>query len=197
MKSGAIPCVVLLLLAGCSSPGTGTTGDAGTDVGPAPDGSTDSAAWDGGDVPGGPPDPYAAVHVVINGNARTFDGVSTWTKFLQADAHQAGFQTNAPGADATFVMGVFDGTPGANTCANGASISIYKGPLATPSASWGTSFTTATCTVNVTQYGPLKGNHVVGTFSAELDLSGGSSSVKHLSLTNGTFDLVQYADTPP
>jgi hypothetical protein len=107
-----------------------------------------------------------------------------------------GFQTNASGGNSTFVMAVFDAKQTNNTCVDGGGLSLIKGPLTGPIAEWGSRAMTKTCTITLTQYGPRKGDHVKGTFSAELDLSEGSSPVKHLSLTNGTFDLIQFADTP-
>jgi hypothetical protein len=71
-----------------------------------------------------------------------------------------------------------------------------KTPSDPPVVEYGNQVASQVCSVTVTQYGSKMGDHVVGTFTAELDRTFGSSPIQHMSLTNGQFDLVQYYDVP-
>ena len=191
-----------------SSSGTGTTtgGGDGGEGGVALDGAPGSQ--DGGvksDIPGDPPAAGGApIEVTINGQVRVFDGQSTWTKFPSEAGEVVGFQTNANATGWVFVLAVFNNEPGTYTCGGGlgagGGVSIHAllpdGGFDPDAVSYGGTVTSEECSITLESYSPLKDGHVTGTFTAELDLSGGDSPVKHLSLTNGKFDLVNYSDVP-
>ncbi|MDB4993018.1 MAG: hypothetical protein JWM74_450 [Myxococcaceae bacterium] len=141
---------------------------------------------------------------MINGQRRWFSGPATWTQFPSEAGTITGFQTNAHSkSEWTVLLAAFGNQPGTFHCEDprtgGVSISngiLSDGGIRQDETAYGTSVSTAQCTITLLTYGPNKGDHVTGTFTAELDISRGSSPVTHLSMTNGKFDLVQYADVP-
>ena len=155
-----------------------------------------------GDVPAG--GASAPIEVTINGQPRVFDGQSTWTKFPSEGGEVVGFQTNANATGWVFVLAVFNNQPGTYTCGDGlgtgGGVSIHAllpdGGFDPDAVAYGGTVTSEECTITLESYSPLKDGHITGTFTAELDLSGGTSPVQHLSLTNGKFDLVNYSDVP-
>ena len=207
--------LVLVSLAGAlaSSPSAcsedSPSGARSTDVGPPrADGGSRSAdapdtgvvGGDGDSTPGDPPSSAAAVRVTINGAERSFDGPATWTKVNIDGGMEEGFQTNAQSANGwTLLLSVFSITPGTYTCETG-----FRGRLSlarsNPDGSNRTTFGgyagKSKCTITLTAHGPNKGDLVSGAFSGELELTEGDFPEKKLVLTDGTFDLVQFADTP-
>ena len=104
-------------------------------------------------------------------------------------------------------MGVFGNAPGTYSCVgqtrtSGLSLTNQiksDGGYDPNGIEYGGTDTTEVCSITLTSYGPKKGDHVTGTFTAELGLSHGFdlTSVTKVTLANGKFDLVQFADTPP
>lgn len=196
---------------GSSSASSSNDADASTQDGaPGSDGSTSSEGG-GGDpsLPGDPPSGgTASVAVTINGSRVTFTGVAGY-ETINADGGQiVGFQTNAHDSkDWTFVMGVFGNALGTYSCAGptrNAGLSLTNqiksdGGYDPKGIEYGGTQSTEMCSITLTSYGPQKGDHVTGTFSAELGLTNGfdQTSVEKVTLADGTFDLVQFADTPP
>lgn len=192
------------IVSACSedSPSGVGSADAGA---PSADGGSSSAdaGSDGGDgdsLPGDPPNSAAAVRVKIDGVERSFDGPATWTKFNIDGGMVDGFQTNARSANGwILLLSLFSTTPGTYTCETNSS----GGLSLSRSSDDGSDRTTfggyvgkGKCTITLTAHGPKKGDHVSGTFSGELELTEGDYPDKKLVLTDGTFDLVQFADTP-
>lgn len=197
----------LALVTGCSASGTHVQSSA--DGGPVVDGGSVGTTDDAGggvgaksDIPGDPPRSGASVEVTINGVKRTFDGVAAWTQTKFDGGMTPGFQTNAHSQnDWTFVLALFGVAPGTYTCPHGGGLMLTNamqndGGFRQDATEYGSYEGTYTCTIQLSSYGSRKGDHVTGTFSGELDLSAGDAPVRHLSLTDGKFDLVQFADTP-
>lgn len=217
MRLAWIPLFVasaLLGAAACGSSGASSSNDADAstqDGGPGADGSTAPDGGGGGDpkLPGDPPSGGAAsVAVTINGRQVTFNGVAGWTKVNSDAGTIVGFQTNAHDSkEWTFVMGVFGNAPGTYSCVgqtrtSGLSLTNQiksDGGYEPNGIEYGGTDTTEMCSITLTSYGSNKGDHVTGTFTAQLGLSHGfdQTSVTMITLTDGKFDLVQFADTPP
>ena len=177
-----------------------------TDGGGVPDeGGVEAGAKS--DIPGDPSTgSAAAVEVTINGQKRVFEGPAAWTKFPSDGGTIVGFQTNAHSAsDWTLVLAVFGNAPGTYSCSGsprsgGLSLTnriLGDGGTVADPTEYGGTVSSEQCSITLVSYGSQQGDHVTGTFSGELDLSQGNAPVTHLSLTNGKFDLVQFASVPP
>ncbi len=199
---------------GSSSSSNGSPSAGGSSTTETPEAGSNADADGGasaGSDPGTPGDPVpsggssAAIQVVINGQLRAFDGEAGWSKSYPDGGVQNGFQTNArDGNHWTILLAVFGDQPGTYDCGHGGGLGIFRdlplpdGGFDPDRIEYGGTVTTAACTITLTSYGPRKGDHVTGTFSAKLGLSNGfdKTTVKTLQLDNGKFDLVQFADTP-
>jgi hypothetical protein len=178
---------------------TAPTNDAGTTTSPNEAGAGDAA---NDELPGDPPTANAAVHVKINGVERSFDGPATWTRWNVDGGAVDGFQTNARSANGwTLLLAVRETSPGTYTCevdsVGGLSLSRWSDADGSDRTTFGGYVGREKCTITLVSHGPSKGDHVTGTFSGELDRTEGSHPETKLVLTDGTFDLVQFADTPP
>jgi hypothetical protein len=191
----------------------GGGGGGGEGGGPIGDGGLGAdGASDGDDTDHLPGDPAGSgsgsVQVTINGKPRIFEGPATWTKFpTDGGPIYIGFQSNATsGNNWVFVLAVFDHETSKTYACNagigeGGGISVHQrlpdGSSDPNGVEYGGTANTAECSILLESYSSYKDGHITGTFDAELDLSGGDSPVKHLSMTNGKFDLVQTSDVPP
>lgn len=151
-------------------------------------------------LPGDPPSSTAAIRVKINGVERSFDGPSTWTKWLVDGSMTEGFQTNGRSKnDWVLLLAINSTTPGEYTCETdsrgGLSLSRSNDD-GSDRTTFGGYVGQEKCTITLTEHGSRKGDHVKGTFSGELTLTEGDHPKKKLVLTEGQFDLVQVADTP-
>lgn len=165
-----------------------------------PTSQADDDVDDNDSLPGDPPRASAAIRVKINGVERSFDGGATWTKFNVDGEMTDGFQTNARSANGWTVMLAIHATaPGEYTCETdsrgGLSLSRSNDD-GSDRTTFGGYVGKAECTIILTDHGPRKGDHVTGTFSGELQLTEGDYPDKKLVFTDGTFDLVQFSDTP-
>ncbi len=195
-----------------SSNGATSSNDAGT----ASDGSAESSALepsDGGGksgFPGNPPSGSpASIVVTINGQVRTFDGKAGWYKSFLDGGTLVGFQTNAKdGKDWTLSLAVFGSAraPGEYTCGGTPHAGLgptnqlkSDGGIDSHGIDYGSTVQTGDCSLTLVSFGPNKGDHVTGTFRGVLRLSGGYdlTTVDTMTFTDGKFDLVQFADTPP
>jgi hypothetical protein len=88
------------------------------------------------------------------------------------------------------VLAVFDAKVGTTySCdADGARVSLVREDLVTDD------YNPTECSLTLDEYGPSKGDHVRGTFTASLISHAASGG--DLELTEGTFDLVMFSDTP-
>lgn len=200
--------VTASIIAGCSegSPSDADPADAGSSssdggtssVDGGPDGASNGE--DNDPFPGDPPNAAAAVRVKINGVERSFNGPATWTKFNIDGGPVEGFQTNARSANGwMLLLAVRETALGTYTCEvdssgglslsqdddDGSSRTIFGGQVGRQ-----------TCTIDLATHGSRKGDLVSGTFSGELELTKGDYPVQTLVFTEGTFELVQFADTP-
>lgn len=187
-------------LLGCSSEGGGG-GDAGGD-GATSDGggSSDAGPFDPGGVPGGPPND-GPIRFVVNGQPRSLPGGASYFTSPSADggtrlgvAIQGGATVGSPPTSTAVTLTVFEAAPGTFSCGVGAGMTMSLGSF----PDWGL-WSSGTCTVTLQLYGPAKGDRVKGTFSGERDLDEQNSkpgSTPHLSVTEGTFDVVQTVDPP-
>jgi hypothetical protein len=193
--SSLLACALAALEA-CSS-GTTPPADAGTDGSASLDGAADGA-WDGGDLPGGPPEVNAPIQALVNGQLRTFGDPRASTSKDISDGGSGAVSVLIMGSYLTTGISIanLDDTQLTPACPGGVVIALTIGS-GINRTEWGGRLGAQSCSVQVTDYGRAKGSRVAGTFSAELELTRGSSPIQHLSVTQGTFDVKQLADPPP
>lgn len=177
--------IALLALAGCTS-ATSTT----TPAGSAPPSEASADPNLPGDAANGE---SPSVQVTINGQKRVFDASGLAAQYDSTGVQVRGISEN--GWQLSIMLEGRD--PGTYDCTDAAYHAGKSGLFLDNVADDGkiNGYTApSSCTVTLTSVGPKAGDHVVGTFVAELELDRGSWPLAHLTLAEGKFDLVRTRD---
>ncbi len=203
-----------------TAPAASTKGDPalGAAGGPHADGSgtpahPEAAASISAGLPGYASAAGGAFVGVLNHERRTWPGPAeaAWSKSTDVDGtKRTGFQFNIRADNGWIVVGaVFDAKVGETYSCESTADGAYR--TAGFGFTWWNDFEhidssrtvdfggndrSQKCTITLTAYGPHRGDRVAGTVNAELDRSRGKSTIDHISVVDGRFELTQFADTP-
>jgi hypothetical protein len=176
--------ILVFALVGCTS-ATSTTTPEGSAPSPQPTADPNLP----GDAPSGT---SPSMQVVINGETRVFDASGLAASYDANGVQVRGISVN--GWQLNIMLSGHE--PGTYDCTDASYHADHSGFFLDKTTDDKTIGYTPprSCSVTLTASGDRAGDHVVGTFRAELDLDRGSWPLAHLSLAEGKFDLVKTRD---